>query len=1434
MPVCEDSSIVPDSTTSSPPATPAVIKRPVRTYGRPRHVEPAGDESDTSPLHSAKSSGSSESRYRTGPRDVVEEIPPTSDPPPVHSDAAHTEDEDADAEHSALNKYQFDWRKKLREIDEEDDFEVPLTDAQAGNVASRSSVKVSGGDKPALFNESLDNAKKLHIPEPTIESGPRILAEDLFGGFPTKSPTTSPHSVSSSRPGRIHRRMRRPVLNSDSEEEEHNASSQTLAPFRITSPKVDSFPTPPTSDGDDDDKIPANLKRISKGKGKAKSSPRRDVAPLDFSGGYLASTSTAKLSKASSRDKVKKQKIKAPTKKELEEISRNRSRLISNQPVSIPQTQANNKYTMWKFFDILACSTALETDQDSIHDFSSDPSTLPTHIYVAPCPPTLRQGDGSPLRRSPTHTPKSRIKPITSLPDIDEDDMDLPEVSALVAAEQEKQDVAKRHRELLEAKRRLLAAQASSAQPEDDDDSDLDIVQEPDIQMVMKEESVERKYGRKKRMSEARKAHLTLSGINATKLRTKESPVKVNDLEMLQGKVPQKGKKGNTVVTKDQLNKVLAARVEKTRQGIVRRKEEEWERRGGKARDAAEGANSSAQEVSKLYAEKALTLPQVEPTMELDGDDGDDADGSDSDYDAERMERGSASPSPQLGSGDEDEENRTAEVDADITMVNDEDPNTLADEERVNVKAPVRRSLMTKVINSDSESENDENSTSRTAKASTSAYRESLSPSNDIVDGEDKENMASQTWDYGDDKENKAVVRHVGLGLGPSFGAPKAPLYDLETELSQAPSMSPGLTMREDDTERNGNSHEKRQPFKELTDDDDPFASPGMVTKPATLFEARLIQVSPKGSIPSNTPLSFTPFIGGSKSLGFSQFDDEPIRRPLIPAPNGTFSDLFEAGTERQTNAPLKRPIGSLEPGRLSPHTKLAAHSFNDDLSLTQDVTLHPAFQVNNQLLRKADEIFEKEQEYVLETANKRPQQEPELYVNDHGFLTQTRPDVPSPEVYKRPPPTQDGFSIPPEPQRSPRRPLRTLSYIEDEPGTSSPPPLNRLHKRAKTPPSPSLRASLSPSPTLKRPNAFDIMAHAARVARPKRKLERSEFVEQEAQESDEDDMFGFGPKKNNEEEEDGEDLDQVLEALVDDKEMDEDTVAAELVIEKFKEQAEADDRELEKLHQAAIQGELRKKRRNRGVDMEDSDEDSEDEANKRIRRNMHKKQKIDRDNIKELGEHEETKSFYNVYEGDLIVDEDEFKFLAESQPLDVVMANQEDSEDEKPREVITTAEFMRRAREVAQQPQDSDEEGLDLNDVSWVDNDDSDAENNIPIKPIRTNGKKQPTTRRPGIDLDGTFDMPPPHKPVTGEGSIARMNSWAKAEGRSRHNGNTGRSVGGAAVTGHKAKSGGGSLRNAVASVAPAKHSEQRRPPKAQPSILAGVAAERRTTRFG
>jgi mediator of replication checkpoint protein 1 len=57
-----------------------------------------------------------------------------------------------------------------------------------------------------------------------------------------------------------------------------------------------------------------------------------------------------------------------------------------------------------------------------------------------------------------------------------------------------------------------------------------------------------------------------------------------------------------------------------------------------------------------------------------------------------------------------------------------------------------------------------------------------------------------------------------------------------------------------------------------------------------------------------------------------------------------------------------------------------------NELSLTLDVRLQPALEVNEKLRRQADSVFEKEQEYLLEAARRVPKQKQELYVNDHGY----------------------------------------------------------------------------------------------------------------------------------------------------------------------------------------------------------------------------------------------------------------------------------------------------------------------------------------------------------------------------------------------------------------------------------------------------------------
>ena len=82
--------------------------------------------------------------------------------------------------------------------------------------------------------------------------------------------------------------------------------------------------------------------------------------------------------------------------------------------------------------------------------------------------------------------------------------------------------------------------------------------------------------------------------------------------------------------------------------------------------------------------------------------------------------------------------------------------------------------------------------------------------------------------------------------------------------------------------------------------------------------------------------------------------------------------------------------------------------------------------------------------------------------------------------------------------------------------------------------------------------NAFDVLGKSPK----KKRLGPSEFVAGEAEESDSDGREGFGRAHGDDDEDendDGDDQDAVVEGLVDDQQMDDKTLALELVQEKVR-----------------------------------------------------------------------------------------------------------------------------------------------------------------------------------------------------------------------------------------------------------------------------------------
>jgi mediator of replication checkpoint protein 1 len=130
----------------------------------------------------------------------------------------------------------------------------------------------------------------------------------------------------------------------------------------------------------------------------------------------------------------------------------------------------------------------------------------------------------------------------------------------------------------------------------------------------------------------------------------------------------------------------------------------------------------------------------------------------------------------------------------------------------------------------------------------------------------------------------------------------------------------------------------------------------------------------------------------------------------------------------------------------------------------------------------------------------------------------------------------------------------------------------------------------------------------------------------------------------------------------------------------------EQDDEAALKFHQGVVQGELRKKRKNR-FGVEDSDEeDEEDDRARRIRRKM--REKVERGDIQELGmissvivyfhlltsrsaANEKTAAFANIYQSGLVDDEPievrpldfNFDFQMGGEPGDDVSENDESEE---------------------------------------------------------------------------------------------------------------------------------------------------------------------------
>ncbi|KAI0660906.1 MRC1-like domain-containing protein [Cubamyces menziesii] len=1356
-----------------------VIRRAHRTYGRRRDTS----DHDTSFDVANTSIDSHEDSYSSTSLALDIEVPPSSDDidawksSPSGSHAAYAdapEDDDEDEPGQGTSKFHFAWKDKLKQIDAADDLAMDTAPAARVPHAELATGKASVPTRPA---SPMDGT-----------------VEDPFGG--TLSSLTN-----SSRPSSIvvHNRAARrveaaPPSELDSEPEVRPLTPQSSPRHTINTPQAQSSPTPPTSIEMPD----------KKGKGK-----QRAVNPLQFeaseelaSGPQSSSVGQRKKRKASNAPK----RVKAPTKKEQLEMKKTTARIVAEQPVSVPRMQQN----AIRLGDLLK-----RFNQSNTRDETPPAQSDPIQTFSSPG----ARAEYDLKRASSSGSVNEEFQPNGLLGNglqlsVESDD-EFPDVSAFKQA-QKGQEL---RRAALELKKRAL----EKAKPIAADDSDDDLIISNDPQTVVHEEERARRT-------------MAMHGIHPSKARQRQlamaaprrvhAALPVNDEEetcrllataATSTFVASSSKHQPPIVINDpvMLNRILLHRNANVTQKIVKEKEEDWKRRGGriKQQPGEAAASVAPAEMLKAFVEKQKAQGGSAEDAEM-GDDDSDEDYRPGDDEAERRSQQSEG---------EDDENK-------VPGPSRGDPGDQADDEGEDenpfVAPRQRRSLasarhrpVAAVVSDDEEDvENGPPPLSASLARDSSLphpaqprqaedamdedrsnlHRGSISSVGERTeDGTDKENDVRLSFDRSENKENTAIAVQspsFSLRMSRGFGSLFVP----------SAQGSPAARSATDGV---------RSPLKELPaddeDEDDPFVlgpTPGplRLSSPAPAAPDPTLEASPMnlgGGVGLEPAFSLSN--KGKERARFSS--PELLAEPLPIGGGGGFSQFFtqEGG-------------GDFE--------KLKAAQREDDISLTVDTGIRPALEVAPSLIKKADELFEKEQEMVVQehqAALEEPK--PQLFVDENGFLTQTRPQIRSPLNMMTPSQfTSLRLSSPATLLSSVRKPLAPLLSQapddDDDDEIDENLPRRRLRRRSESP-----TPAHNPSPAVTKPrNAFDVLGRRAPSPKlkPKQKLERSAFIEGEAEESDDDAAFGFGAKrKDDDEEDDGEDQDQVLAELVDDKEIDEKTLAEEAVLEKVREHQEEDDKALEKVHLDAIQGKFRVKRKDYGIGFEDSGSESDEEAGK-IRRKG-KKRRVQNDNIAALAQNEDTQAFAKEYTAAHEEDNDEFAHLNQ----DTMDLDTQEPESEEEREVVTAESLREQLREAAR----AEKEAQSFNplDTSWVENDgDSEDEMDVEMRVREVAADAVTNATR------GTASRLQEKTAVLGEGDRARLARWAKSENSSRTAGVVGRNTGGsAAVTGHaKAKGGSGSFKGARPSAASSSSTSGKSHAKLAkaPSVLSTVSSRR------
>ncbi|KAJ1311445.1 hypothetical protein OPQ81_009934 [Rhizoctonia solani] len=446
-----------------------------------------------------------------------------------------------------------------------------------------------------------------------------------------------------------------------------------------------------------------------------------------------------------------------------------------------------------------------------------------------------------------------------------------------------------------------------------------------------------------------------------------------------------------------------------------------------------------------------------------------------------------------------------------------------------------------------------------------------------------------------------------------------------------------------------------------------------------------------------------------------------------------------------------------------------------NNIELTQDERAKLLYKpkISEEEARRDQELFEREDELMAQPFSPtQKEKDSQMWLNEQGLWTQTKPAQ-----------TQIIRSQNEDPSSTP---LQTTSLGTPSPSASPADEIRRIRRGAPSAkgstPEPEPESVESPIPSL-----FERLKASQRQKEKKKKrkskLGKSEFVEGEAAESD-DEYEGFGLRSKDDEGEEGDsDEDQHVEGLVDDQAMDEETEAAAQIQAKFMEQNAQDDEAREKLAREVVSGKLRTRRR-RGDNMDLDDDEESEEEQRRGPKNFLKKRKIDNDHLDALAKHDSTRAFVNMYDKAIkSVNDDEFAHLNQiTEEVDIASQTNEDSEA---------------GEEDEEEEQEGDEEG-------------GEDEAKEPETPFGHSKKHIPSSEKALVSFGfnpkrfhynddsededpATVDLPDavPQKRTSlarGNSANTRIQQWAAQEGSGPRI-NIGRMGQGVSVTGHTSK---------------------------------------------